>query len=76
MDFSSDNRYAYYDAGLWLLTENNYSAFENRMDMILKMNAKEYQNQTKDYADYLMKYDPKIPTHIKIKLELQKHLSV
>lgn len=74
VDYSNDKRYSFYKQGLWLLTDNSFSAFRNRIDILLNMNQSEYNDKTKKYADFVMKYDISEPTYLKIQNELKNSL--
>jgi len=74
VDYSKDKRYSFYKEGLWLLTENTYTAFKDRLNILLNMNQSEYNNKTKKYADFVMKYDINQPTYLKIQNELKNSL--
>ena len=74
IDYSKDNKYAYYKDGLWILKEKSYDKFEKKLNMIINTNNTEYKKKTKSYANFVMKYDPDVPTYIKIRNEITKHL--
>ena len=56
-DYSPDNRFANLDSGLWLLDEEGYGSFSERLNMILLIDQKKYRKITAKYSNFIMKYE-------------------
>ena len=62
------------DDGLWLFTDNNYSTFKQRMDLIREIDKDEYWERVKDYANFLMVCNQKSPSYNLIRNSIIKYL--
>ena len=56
-DYSPDNRFVDLDHGLWLLDNEGYSNFSERLNIIISMNYKEYRKLTSKYFSFIIKND-------------------
>lgn len=73
-DFTGTNLYNDYDPVILFRTEN-YDLFKKRLNEIRCMSYEEYGTITKDYASYLMNYDPNCPPHLFIRQKIENYLS-
>jgi surface carbohydrate biosynthesis protein len=57
-----------------LIKKNDFDFFEKRLNAIRFTSSDEYKIKTKEYADYLMKYNPETPTHRVIRKKVIEYL--
>jgi surface carbohydrate biosynthesis protein len=53
-DYSLDGKFADFEKGIWLLNNNEYGAFSERMHTIISMDNKRYNEITFDYFEFVM----------------------
>ena len=73
-DFTGTNLYNDYDPVI-LFSAENYDLFKTRLNEIRHMPYEEYIIKTKDYASYLMNYNPDCPPHLLIRQKIEQYLS-
>ena len=73
-DFTGTNLYNDYDPLILFRTEN-YDLLKTRLNEIRLMPYEDYISNTKDYASYLMNYDPNCPPHLFIRQKIEHYLS-
>ena len=59
---------------LCLFISINYDLFEKRLNEIRLMPYNKYQNLTKEYAKYLMNYEPDCPAHKFIRKKIMDYV--
>jgi surface carbohydrate biosynthesis protein len=62
IDFTDSNDYNDYEP-IILLKKPSYSELENRLNELLAEPYEDYHKRTKEYASYVMNYDPSRPPH-------------
>lgn len=72
-DFTGTNKYNDYDPVI-LFTNPNYDQFKKRLNRSRLMQQEEYNMRTKNYASYLMNYDPDCPPHVFIRKKILQYL--
>jgi len=72
-DFTGLDFYNDYDQAI-LFRVDDYDAFKARLNNIRLMPYKEYRAETKDYASYLMNYDPDCPPHLFVRKKIEHYL--
>jgi len=72
-DFTETDKYHDYDSMI-MFTDNNYISFKKRLNELRREPYDEYRKRTKDYASYLMNYDPDCPPHIYIRNKIEEYL--
>lgn len=73
VDFSETNKYNIFDPMI-MFTEPNYDVFKRRLNELRSEPYQEYRKRTKQYASYLMNYNPGCPPHIYIRQTIEKFL--
>lgn len=56
-DYSFDKKYADYERGIWLLNNNKYRDFSNRISKVISMKETEYIKKTHKYFRFIMDYN-------------------
>ena len=72
-DFTKTDKYHDYDSMI-MFTDNNYISFKKRLDGLRCEAYESYRNRTKQYASYLMKFNPDYPPHMYIRDKLKGYL--
>lgn len=71
----NDEHYEMPEAGISYFAGDDYSAFKERVLMLLKMPRDEYEKLTREKARYINQYDPANPPHEIIRMAVIKALS-
>lgn len=72
-DFTGTNRFCNYDQMI-MFTDLNYELFKKRLNELRAEPNEAYEKRTKEYASYLMNYDPECPPHIYIREKIAEYL--
>ena len=72
-DFTETDKYHDYDPMI-MFTDPNYDALKKRLDELRHEPYKKYRKRTKQYASYLMNYNPSCPPHIYIRQKIEEYL--
>jgi len=66
-NFTGEDNYDFPKPGFWSINKENYEEFKRKLDYLIKIEDKEYQNISREYAKYVMNYDFSMPAHIYIR---------
>jgi len=72
-DFTGSNLYNDYNEIL-LFRDEDYELFKKRLNEIRNMPPEQYEEKTKEYATYLMNYNPNCPPNICIRQKIDHYL--
>lgn len=73
-NFSGDDNYDLPQQGIWTINVIDYNVFKLKLNYLIKINEKTYREKTRQCAQYLMNYNPQLPTHILIRNMILKEL--
>jgi len=73
-DFTGTDLYNDYDP-IILFRDENYDLFKERLDKLIEIPQKEYEEKTAKYASYLMNYDSGYPAHLLIREKIEYYLN-
>ena len=75
VDFSKTHHWtAHYKETITNLNNDSYEYFKKKMDYLFSISHKQYQNEIKEYSNYLINYNQNIPTYKMIQTELKRFL--
>lgn len=73
INFSGTDLWVDYDPMI-MFTKPNYSLFKERLNELRAEPYDEFRRRTKEYATYLMNYDPDCPPHVFIRKKILQYL--
>jgi surface carbohydrate biosynthesis protein len=75
IDYSINKQYFInYSNSIWQLSDSSYEAFSECLDYIIKIDNNTYSKAISDYKSYMIEYDSKEPSYLKIQNEIKSRL--
>lgn len=73
VDFTESDLYNDYESVI-VFRNKSYDHFKKRLNQLRAESYTDYWNRTKEYASYVMNYNPELPPHIFIRKKIEEHL--